>query len=311
MKRKFLNIFFVTMLIAALLLTASCSPRRDDTSSTQPSVSSSQPNIISSMEDMVSSKINEITSSDTASGEEPSSPTAAKLSEIECIDNTKVTWGPGVSYNSENRPTAPCELQEKYGEYSAYFIAENTANIYLTFDEGYENGYTAKILDVLKKKNVSAVFFVTMPYVKSNPDLIRRMIDEGHIVGNHSNKHLIQHTLSLEDAAEEYISLHDYVKENFNYTMTLFRPPQGEFSERSLALGQALGYKNVMWSFAYADYDINNQPDPEKAFQKIVSRAHNGEIMLLHAVSKTNAEILGRVIDELRCEGYTFCKFDL
>jgi peptidoglycan-N-acetylmuramic acid deacetylase len=272
---------------------------------------SSDTNIISSIEDLVSSGMEEITSSDTVSGEEPSSPTAATLSELECIDNTPVIWGPGVSYNSENRPTAPCELQDKYGKFSTYFIAENSPKIYLTFDEGYENGYTAKILDVLKEKNVSAVFFVTMPYVKTNPDLIKRMIDEGHIVGNHSSKHLAQPSLTLDKAIEEYMSLHEYVKENFNYTMTLFRAPQGEFSERSLALGHALGYKNILWSFAYADYDVNNQPDPTAALEKIVKRAHNGEIMLLHAVSKTNTEILGKVIDKLREDGYTFCRFDL
>ena len=163
----------------------------------------------------------------------------------------------------------------------------------------------------LKKKMSAPFFFVTMPYVKGNPDLIKRMIGEGHIIGNHSSKHLVMPSLSIEDATDEYMKLHDYIKENFNYEMTLFRPPEGKFSEQSLALGKALGYKNILWSFAYADYDVNNQPDNQEALEKIIKRAHNGEIMLLHAVSKTNTEILGDLIDRLRNEGYTFCKFDL
>lgn len=311
-----LKILTVILAIAIITTMASCTQNDTGSSSMDSSVmgTSSDSGVISSMEDAISSEMDEMTSSDTsstASGEELSSPTAAQLSEIQSLDSTTVLWGPGTIYNKENRPVAPCDLQKKYGELGAYFIAENTSNIYLTFDEGYENGYTSQILDVLKEKNVSAVFFVTMPYVKGNPDLIERMINEGHIVGNHSNKHLVMPELSIEEATDEYMKLHEYVKENFNYEMTLFRPPEGKFSEQSIALGKALGYKNVLWSFAYADYDINNQPEKQAALEKIVKRAHNGEIMLLHAVSKTNTEILGDVIDQLRNEGYTFCKFDL
>ncbi len=311
-----LKILTVILAIAIITTMASCTQNDTGSSSMNSSVmgTSSDSGVISSMEDAISSEMDEMTSSDTsstASGEELSSPTAAQLSEIQSLDSTTVLWGPGTIYNKENRPVAPCDLQKKYGGFGAYFIAENTSNIYLTFDEGYENGYTSQILDVLKEKNVSAVFFVTMPYVKGNPDLIERMINEGHIVGNHSNKHLVMPELSIEEATDEYMKLHEYVKENFNYEMTLFRPPEGKFSEQSIALGKALGYKNVLWSFAYADYDINNQPEKQAALEKIVKRAHNGEIMLLHAVSKTNTEILGDVIDQLRNKGYTFCKFDL
>ncbi len=313
MKLKTFTVILAIIMISAM---TSCTPNNDNDSSMGSSFvgTSSDSGVISSMEDAISSEMDEMSSSDassTASGEELSSPTAAELSEIQSLNNTTVIWGPGTIYNNEERPTAPCDLQKKYEEFGAYFIAENTPNIYLTFDEGYENGYTPQILDVLKEKNVSAVFFVTMPYVKGNPDLIKRMINEGHIIGNHSNKHLVMPNLSIEDATEEYMTLHEYVKENFNYEMTLFRPPEGKFSEQSLALGKVLGYKNILWSFAYADYDVNNQPEKQAALDKIVKRAHNGEIMLLHAVSKTNTEILGDVIDQLRDKGYTFCKFDL
>ncbi len=315
MKVKALSLIVAILMIAGL--TSCNSTDNNETSSMDQSSmpTSSIGDTISSIEDVISSEMEELTSSietsSTESGEEPSSPTVADLAAIEMLDSTVVLWGPGTIYNKEERPVAPCDLQEKYGELGAQFIAENNSNIYLTFDEGYENGYTPQILDILKEKNVSAVFFVTMPYVKGNPDLIKRMIDEGHIIGNHSNKHLVMPSLSIEDAKNEYMILHEYVKENFNYEMTLFRPPEGKFSEQSLALGKALGYKNVLWSFAYADYDVNNQPDKKAALEKIIKRAHNGEIMLLHAVSKTNTEILGDVIDQLRSKGYTFCKYDL
>lgn len=313
MKIKILAAILALTLIVAM---TSCSRNNNQNSSMDSSTlgTSSDSNVISSIEDAISSEIDEMTSSDTSSttsGEELSSPTAAELLEIKSLDSSTVLWGPGTLYNDEKRPTAPCQLQEKYSNLGAQFIFDNEPNIYLTFDEGYENGYTPKILDVLKEKNVSAVFFVTMPYVKSNPDLIRRMINEGHVVGNHSAKHLAMPTLSIEKATEEYMQLHDYVKEEFNYEMTLFRPPEGKFSEQTLALGKTLGYTNILWSFAYSDYDVNNQPDNEVALKKIIDRAHNGEIMLLHAVSRTNTEILPDVIDELRKKGYTFCKFEL
>ena len=159
-------------------------------------------------------------------------------------------------------------------------------------------------LDVIKEKNVSAVFFVTMPYVEDEPELIQRMIDEGHAVGNHSASHLSMPTLSVEKMIDEVMVLHDYVVENFGYEMHLFRPPMGEYSKQSLAVLQNLGYKTVEWSFAYYDYDTENQMDSDKAYAKVVGAAHGGGIFLLHAVSKTNTEILGNVIDELRRQGY-------
>ena len=184
-------------------------------------------------------------------------------------------------------------------------MPDTSKTMYLTFDEGYENGYTAKILDTLKAKKCSAVFFVTMPNVKQNPDLVRRMIDEGHIVGNHSVNHKSMPTLSTETAAQEIIGLHNYVKENFGYEMTLFRPPMGEWSTRTLEIANRLHYKTILWSYAYLDYDVNNQMGVDKAFPKVTGSAHNGAVYLLHAVSKDNAEMLGDVIDAFRADGYT------
>ena len=227
---------------------------------------------------------------------------------LENLDNTKQGWGQGRQVDSDKRPVSCTQFQNRYGKYSAIFIGDNTKKIYLTFDEGYENGYTSKILDSLKEKKVPAVFFVTYDYAKRNHDLVQRMIHEGHVVGNHSYTHPSMPTLSLSKASDEITKMHSYVKENFNYTMTLFRPPMGEFSERTLALAQSLKYKSVFWSFAYVDWNPQQQIGKDKAYKKVVSGLHNGAIYLLHAVSKDNAEILGSFIDKAKEEGYEFAR---
>ena len=225
------------------------------------------------------------------------------------LDTTKLGWGPGGPTDEKNRPSGATAYQEKYGKYDADFIAEDQMKIYLTFDEGYENGYTDDILDVLKEKQTPAVFFVTQPYVEAEPELVQRMIDEGHIVGNHSVNHLSMPTISMEDCRAEGMGLHECVKENFGYEMSLFRFPMGEFSEADLSLLQQLGYRSVFWSFAYRDWLVDEQPDPQQAIETIESKCHPGAIYLLHAVSQTNAQVLGQVIDDLRAQGYTFCAY--
>lgn len=186
---------------------------------------------------------------------------------VQGLDTTKLGWGPGGPVDEDNRPSGATSYQEKYGQYGADFIRENEKKIYLTFDEGYENGYTGAILDVLLEKQVPAVFFVTMPYVKSEPELIQRMIDEGHIVGNHSVNHPSFPEISTEECKSEVMELHDYMKENYGYEMSLFRFPMGEFSEADLSVLQQLGYKSVFWSFAYRDWLVDDQPDRRKRFR--------------------------------------------
>lgn len=219
--------------------------------------------------------------------------------------NEKVVWGPGRAENHA-RPADPVSLQKKYENFGARFIMNDEKFICLTFDEGYENGYTPVILDTLKEKGVKAIFFVTYDFVKDNPELIERMIDEGHIIGNHTYRHYTLDEVSEQEATEEIVFLDNYMKDVFKYRMTLFRFPKGEFSEKTLALADALGYKSIFWSFAYADWDTQNPADNDEAFKTITENTHNGEIMLLHAVSKTNAEILPDVIDEVRNQGYQF-----
>lgn len=231
----------------------------------------------------------------------------SQTTDIESLDRTKVGYGQGVIKDDKNRPVGATDFNAQYGEYNACAMKENEGKkIYLTFDQGYENGYTEKILDTLKEKNVKATFFVVGDYVKRNEALVRRMIDEGHTIGNHSMSHYSMPTLSKAECEQEIGSLHDYVLDKFGYEMTLFRPPMGEFSEYSLAVTQNCGYETMLWSFAYYDWVTDDQPDPAGAKEKLVSSAHDGAIYLLHSVSATNAEILGDVIDELRAQGYEF-----
>ena len=188
-------------------------------------------------------------------------------------------------------------------------INKSNKTLYLTFDEGYENGYTSKILDILKEKKVNAVFFVTSHYLEKNPDLINRMVNEGHIVGNHSKTHSSMPTLTsdMNKFKEEFSDVESKYKEITGLNMKkFFRPPMGYYSERSLAMTNDLGYKTVFWSFAYDDWDPEKQPDLNYAKHKILDNLHNGSILLLHAVSKTNTEILGDVIDSARSFGYEF-----
>lgn len=227
-----------------------------------------------------------------------------------CLSNKKIGWGVG-SIVADERPNSAVSYNEKYKQLGGRFIGEDNKKVYLTFDEGYENGYTAAILDTLKVKKVSAVFFVTYDYASKNPDLICRMINEGHILGNHSWSHPSVPTCSDEDAKNEIMRLHNYVLENFNYKMTLFRFPMGEFSEKTLAIAKNYGYQSVFWSFAYVDWKTDNQPDKQSALKKTSDGAHNGAIYLLHAVSQTNTEILGDFIDAVKNKGYTFSKYDL
>lgn len=251
-----------------------------------------------------------------------SAPTSGALSEtseetgvsavaydLQSLDNTKQGWGQGVQVDEKNRPTSPLVFQEKYGKYDAYYIGEDEPVIYLTFDCGYENGCTTPILDTLKEKGVQAVFFCTLDYIKSQPELIKRMIEEGHAIGNHSDKHPCFPEVSIERREEEIMNVHKYMEDEFEYTMTLFRPPAGEFSEQTLAQTQMLGYKSVFWSYAYKDWDPNNQMGAEQALPKITKALHPGAIYLLHAVSPDNAEILGDFIDNAREAGYEFKLF--
>lgn len=303
-KKKISRIVAVTTLAATMAVTMyGCSKDGDENKAQESTTSKVEENEITT---------EEITTEEPTT-EEPETPAAVTFEgDIYSLSNESVTWGVGVHTYDDNRPVSPVQLQEKYGEkYAVEFIKEDEKNIYLTFDEGYENGYTGQILDVLKEKKVKAVFFITMPYAKEEPELIKRMIDEGHVVGAHSVTHPSDGmpSLSVEEQINEYKELEKYVEENFGYKMYLFRPPTGAFSEQSLAVAQSCGYRSIMWSFAYRDYYVDDQMPVAEALENAVGKLHNGAIYLLHAVSKTNADMLGEFIDRTQAAGYTFKEY--
>ncbi len=183
--------------------------------------------------------------------------------------------------------------------------------MYLTFDCGYEyKNLTADILDTLKEKQVTAAFFLTLSYIKNNPELVRRMIDEGHTVGNHSATHPSFPDISRKKMAEELYLVDEYLEKNFGYKTRYFRFPAGENSENSLELVSSVGYRSIFWSLAYADYDTSKQKGYDEAFKTVTDRFHSGAVILLHAVSQDNADILPAVIDKARAEGYSFKSLD-
>lgn len=219
-----------------------------------------------------------------------------------------VPFGFGSEVDENNRPTGLQWYINRYGKYTADFIQPESNYIYLTMDEGYEYGLTEGILDTLKEKNVKAVFFITLPYAKQNPELVQRMIDEGHVVGNHSVTHPSAglSTLSVEQQINEVKEVNDYVLEHFGYQMYLFRFPTGAFSEQSLAIVQSQGYRSVFWSFAYKDWVVDEQPDVASSLANALNKVHGGAIYLLHAESTTNASMLADFIDGCRAKGFEF-----
>ena len=219
----------------------------------------------------------------------------------------------GLSFRTEGQPpSAPVGVQQLQ-QYDAAYLG-NTAEkvLYLTFDAGYENGCTEKILDVLKKHEVPAAFFLVGNYMEKNADLVRRMVEEGHIVGNHTMHHPDMSKLSTKEAfSKELTDLEDLFKEVTGKELPkYYRPPQGIYSEENLKMAKELGYKTVFWSLAYADWNNDAQPTKEAAFSKLLPRVHNGAVVLLHSTSKTNAEILDELLTKWKEMGYSFQSID-
>ena len=223
---------------------------------------------------------------------------------LPCAAANAIGYGQGTQVNADNVPLGALDFDAQYRKYGAYATTPDTSRIILTFDQGYENGYTEGILDTLKEKHVTAIFFLTGDYAKSEPELVQRMIDEGHMLGNHGMTHASLPTLTPEGQIEELQSLHDFVQERYCYEMQYFRCPCGEYSEEALQTAQSLGYKTVFWSGAHVDWLVDDQPEPAAALDKLTAQVHGGEILLLHSVSATNAEILGELIDRMRDQGY-------
>ena len=223
--------------------------------------------------------------------------------------NDKKSW-----WFRRNADHLPPSAQDEIaiGNYDAYYLGDTQHKvIYLTFDEGYENGYTSKILDILKANDVKAVFFVTKSYMEDQPELVKRMVAEGHIVGNHSVSHPNMSDLSNEQILAELNGCAAYYKELTGQEMPkYFRPPEGVYSIRSLEQTKAAGYKTIFWSFAYNDWDPKNQPGTKAAYDMVMNNYHNGSIMLLHAVSQSNTEALDQMLKDLKAKGYVFQTLD-
>lgn len=214
-----------------------------------------------------------------------------------------------------NVPSLPQEFSY-LEDYGGYYVdrAANDQNrvIYLTFDAGYENGNVARILDVMKEHDAKGAFFVLENLILREPELIKRMVKEGHTVANHTASHRdMTSVTSKEEFAAELTNLEESYKSLCGVDMQKFyRPPEGKLSRESIGYANELGYKTIMWSFAYADWDNDKQPDPDSSIKRILENTHNGMIILLHPTSSTNAEILGRLLDEWSAMGYRFGTLD-
>ncbi len=219
----------------------------------------------------------------------------------------------GLSFPAEGQPPIGPAAQQQLQAYDSAYLGDTTQPvIYLTFDAGYENGCTAKILDVLKAHNAPAAFFLVGHYMETNADLVRRMVEEGHIVGNHTMRHPDMSKLTDEATfAKELQELETLFQDITGKELPkYYRPPQGVYSQENLQMAKDLGYRTVFWSLAYADWDNNNQPTKEQAFSKLLPRIHNGAVVLLHSTSATNAEILDELLTKWEEMGYRFASID-
>ncbi len=217
------------------------------------------------------------------------------------------SWG--LSFRSSGQPPiGPANSAVLKGFDAAYIGDTGEKVLYLTFDAGYENGCTAKILDILQKHQVSAAFFLVGNYMEKNADLVRRMVNEGHIVGNHTMHHPDMSKISDKAAfSKELLDLESLFKKITGEEMPkYYRPPQGTYSEQNLKMAQELGYKTVFWSLAYVDWNNDSQPSHDYAFSKLLPRTHPGAVVLLHSTSQTNAEILDELLTRWKEMGYRF-----
>jgi peptidoglycan-N-acetylmuramic acid deacetylase len=240
-------------------------------------------------------------------GREQAQPAAASA----VVPASAADWG--LSFQTEGESPVGNATVEDLAQYDAYYLGDTSQKvIYLTFDCGYENGYTEQILDALKKHNAPAAFFVVGNMVETAPDIVCRMAAEGHIVGNHTYHHPDMSSISEQTAFQEELdSLAALYQETTGQELSHFyRPPQGKYSEENLKQAQALGYKTVFWSLAYVDWYVDDQPTAEQAYAKLLPRIHDGAIVLLHSTSKTNAEILDDLLTRWEEMGYRFASLE-
>lgn len=227
--------------------------------------------------------------------------------------NTAADGNWGLSFQEAGKPPVGNATMEYLEKYDAYY-AENTTKkeLFLTFDAGYENGHTAKILDTLKKHNVKATFFLVGNFIETSPQLVKRMVREGHLVGNHTFTHPDMSEIATEDAFRKELSGLEklYQKTTGKQMKKYYRPPQGKYSESNLKMAKEMGYHTIFWSLAYVDWYESDQPTREEALEKLVPRIHPGAIVLLHSTSATNAEVLDELLKQWEDMGYSFKRID-
>lgn len=221
-------------------------------------------------------------------------------------------YGWGYQKNTDHKIPGIGKYAEILKKYGAYYVDDSgDKNIYLTFDNGYEQGYTADVLNILKEAKVPATFFVTGHYVKEEPELVKRMVDEGHIIGNHSYHHPDFSILTKDAVKEELETLESAVGEvSDQKELRYLRPPRGIFNEQTLKWSNELGYTHIFWSLAFADWKTDQQKGGDYAYNSVTEQIHPGAIILLHTVSSDNADALARIIKDLRKDGYTFKSLD-
>ena len=227
---------------------------------------------------------------------------------VSLFPKTLQTGSWGLHFGAEGQAPTGNAAAQALKKYGAAFMGEPEKVLYLTFDAGYENGCTEKILDILRKKQVPAAFFLVGSYMERNPELVRKMADDGHIVGNHTQNHPDMSKIEDEAAFTGELTA---VEETFRSITgrelpRFYRPPQGIYSEKNLEFAQKMGYKTVFWSLAYVDWQNDAQPSREQALSKLLPRTHDGAVVLLHSTSRTNAAILGELLDAWRDMGYRF-----
>lgn len=284
----FISFFFIFLSACGLL---SSKKSADSTTEIAPEISSSE-TVSPSSEETATEK-----SADTTSSIDPST-----------LSNTLMAWW---FMKNENHVSPSAQEEIDLTPYDAWYVKPNPGKgekpVFLTFDCGYENGYTAGMLDVLKKHKAPAAFFLCKHFIKDQPELVKRMKEEGHIVGNHTSNHICMPEADERTIREEIADNASYMKEATGYEMDhFFRPPKGEYSERTLQITKDMGYTTVFWSLAYPDYDVNNQPGADYVVEQFEKYIHPGAIPLIHNVSESNAQALDTVLTNLENEGYTF-----
>lgn len=222
------------------------------------------------------------------------------------LSNTRMSWY--FTRNSQHKVPGIPEAARFITKYGGMYVGDTSRKvIYLTFDNGYENGYTAPILDALKNNGVKASFFVTESYINRNPEIIKRMVADGHAVLNHTSTHPSMPDISDSQIEKELRKTEEAFRNVTGIEMAPYmRPPSGEFSERTVALTQQLGYSTVFWSMAFKDWDVNDQPGADYSYNHVMTNVHPGAIILLHAVSSSNAEAMDRILKDLKAQGYEF-----